>query len=349
MNINERVDQISATIQELRQASADGRRSRQLIDSLFRTVHTLKAAASAEGLIDVSRTAHEFEDVLHSLRTGKITLDAEVLRVFDETIGALRNRSDATSLTRFNQATYDAPGTHRQLPIEFANLKEDERHRALAALREGANLYDMQVEFEVTNFDERFRELTARLEEVAEVISTSATMSNNKIHFQVFYASNSEKFPVQTAARQAVLAGQTVSTTLEKNITFVVRGEEVLLERAVGEVLTDALVHLVRNAVDHGIETEGTITIDLSANEICVTDNGRGIGPEHLPLIFQPGFSIATTVTEVSGRGVGLDAVKTAVEEIGGAVTVTSEPAKGSTFKIKLPNPSKIPNPSSDA
>jgi len=60
VNFNDRVDQISATIDELRHAAADGRRSRDLLDSLFRTVHSLKAAAAAEGFTDLGRTAHEF-------------------------------------------------------------------------------------------------------------------------------------------------------------------------------------------------------------------------------------------------------------------------------------------------
>ena len=91
MELQTRVEQISATIGELRASTADGRKSRQLIDSLFRAVHSFKAAAMAAERTDLSRTAHEFENLLHSLRTGKLTLDDEVLRAMDDTVAALRD------------------------------------------------------------------------------------------------------------------------------------------------------------------------------------------------------------------------------------------------------------------
>jgi len=346
VELTDRVDQISATIDELREAiadyreSGDGRRSRQVIDSLFRTVHSFKAAASAEGLTDLSRTAHEFENLLHSVRTGQVTLDAELLRVCDELVLALRDRSPASAPSRLNNLA-----THRQtspgdLPPEFASLKEDERHRAAAAIREGANLYVMNAAFETADFDERFRQLKEQLEKNAELISTSAAMKADQIIFQVVYAAQSEKIPVQTAVRQAIRAGQATAAALGKQIDFVVKGDELLLEKAWSDALTDALVHLVRNAVDHGIERTGTVVLEVSAGQISVSDDGRGIAPENLPLIFQPGFSTATNVTEVSGRGVGLDVVATTIAELGGAVTVTSEPGKGSRFEIRIPNPS---------
>ncbi|HEY3579596.1 MAG TPA: ATP-binding protein [Pyrinomonadaceae bacterium] len=235
------------------------------------------------------------------------------------------------------------------MPAEFANLNAEERQRAIAALREGANLYVMNVEFEVGDFDERFRQLKERLQQDAELISASARMENDKIIFQVVYASDSEKIPVQTVLRQAVRAGNSAAAQLGKEIEFVISSEEFLLDKRWADALTDALVHLVRNAVDHGIESHGTVVLEATQNQITVIDNGRGIAPENLPLIFQPGFSTATELTELSGRGVGLDAVKAAIEELGGSVSVTSEPTKGTSFKIDLPNPSKTPNPSSDA
>ena len=111
------------------------------------------------------------------------------------------------------------------------------------------------------------------------------------------------------------------------------------MDRQWADVLADALVHLVRNAVGHGIESHGTVVITAKETEITVTDDGRGIDPANFPLLFQPGFTTANDVTEFSGRGVGLDVVKSSIEELGGSVSVTSEPGKGSSFKIKMPNP----------
>ena len=344
MKLRDRLEQISTTISELRQAAADGPQSRQLVDSLFRAVHSFKAAALAEGRDDLSRTAHEFENLLHSLRTGKLTLDDEVLQAVEAAAVALRDGSALEGLPKLAHETH-----HDPLPPEFANLKDAERHRAAEAMREGSHLYVLKAVFEVSDFDERFRHLKEQLEENTELISTSASMEDDKIIFQVVYASRSEKIPVQTILQQAVRAGESAAAKLAKQINFVAKGEEFLLDRQWADVLTDALVHLVRNAVDHGIKSRGTVIIDAEPGQFTVTDDGGGIAPENLSLIFEPGFSTTQDVTEFSGRGVGLDAVKTAIEELGGSVSVTSEPGKGSSFKIKIPGPTKTPNTSSDA
>jgi two-component system chemotaxis sensor kinase CheA len=349
VEIDRRVEQISALVAELRQALGDGPKTRALLDSIFRSVHTFKAAAAAEGLEHARSVAHSFEDLLQDLRSGKTKLDEDVLRVFEDTTAALRGDSDTSTLLRTTPPS-DESGGAGELPAEFSGLRDEERHRAVSALREGAKLYVMEAVFEVSDFDERFRSLKEQLEKNAELISSSPTMQDDKIIFQVVYASKSEKIPLQTVFRKAILAGQSLAVKLGKDINFVVEGDELLLDRSSSQVLADALLHLVRNAVDHGIENHGKIILAGETvgeqTEVSVTDDGRGITLEDLPLIFQPGFSTAKNVSQSSGHGVGLDAVRSAVEEFGGSVSVTSEPGKGSSFKIIFPNQFKSPNPS---
>jgi two-component system chemotaxis sensor kinase CheA len=346
VELKDRVEQISALIADLRQPAGDGRaggdgpKSRALIDSLFRAVHSFKAAAAVEGRHDASGAAHQFENLLHALRTGEIKLDNDVLRLCEQSAAGLLDGAGVSSLDSFTITELDKVQSHVLLPDEFATLREEERHRAAAAVQEGANLYVMQAVFEVSDFDARFRELKQRLAQLAELISTSPTMADDKIIFQIVYASRTEKIRVQTILRQAALAGKTLAASLNKQVEFIVRGDENLLDRRCSDVLADALLHLVRNAVAHGIERHGTVLIETAANQITVTDDGRGIAPQNLALIFQPGFSSSTEVNEFSGRGVGLDVVKTTVEQLGGSVSVTSEAGKGSSFKITMPNPS---------
>jgi chemotaxis protein histidine kinase CheA len=149
--------------------------------------------------------------------------------------------------------------------------------------------------------------------------------------------------PLQRAVRD-------LCRTLGKEARLAIVGAEISLDRRLLESLKGPLLHLVRNAVDHGIENHGKIILAGETvgeqTEVSVTDDGRGITLEDLPLIFQPGFSTAKNVSQSSGRGVGLDAVRSAVEEFGGSVSVTSEPGKGSSFKIIFPNQFKSPNPS---
>ena len=161
---------------------------------------------------------------------------------------------------------------------------------------------------------------------------------------------------------------------LNKKVNLVIEGEDTELDKTVIDDLLDPVMHCVRNSVDHGIETpevraaagkpeEGTLLLKAS-NEgnqliIDIADDGAGInvekvkqkaiskGPIHpnkiisdqeaYQLIFMPGFSTADKISNVSGRGVGLDVVKTMIEKLNGTVSVTSEAGKGTKFSIRLP------------
>jgi two-component system chemotaxis sensor kinase CheA len=150
-----------------------------------------------------------------------------------------------------------------------------------------------------------------------------------------------------------------------KQISLQISGTELELDRAILEDLADPLVHMVRNAIDHGIDRQGTIVIrawrekDLAL--ISVGDDGRGIDPqairrklldrglltvaqidalserELLQWICHPGFSTRDTVSETSGRGVGMDVVKSALEGLGGLLEIDSQPGKGTRFLLKVP------------
>lgn len=165
-----------------------------------------------------------------------------------------------------------------------------------------------------------------------------------------------------------------ISRNLGKQVKFHVNGEDTELDRLVVEQIGDPLVHMVRNAVDHGLEPpeerqaagkspEGNVHLNafhLGSNIVIeLRDDGRGIDPqkilnkarekqlvsetqefsthEILQFIFMPGFSTAEKVTDVSGRGVGMDVVRQNIESLRGKVEIQSELGKGSIFSIKLP------------
>ncbi|MFH5923010.1 chemotaxis protein CheA [Roseomonas xinghualingensis] len=168
---------------------------------------------------------------------------------------------------------------------------------------------------------------------------------------------------------------------LGKAAALDIRGEAVEADKAIVDGLFDPLLHLLRNALDHGIEapaarTEagkpvtGRITLEARSEgggvAVEVTDDGRGIDPARIrraakerrlmpeaaidalddaaaiQLIFQPGFSTASAVTALSGRGVGMDAVRTAVEGLGGKVSLASRPGAGSTVRLLLPQGASV-------
>lgn len=168
---------------------------------------------------------------------------------------------------------------------------------------------------------------------------------------------------------------------LNKSIDLVIEGDKLRVDNALATVCSNSLVHLVRNSADHGIESKavrhelgkpesGTINIKCKEVgeevQISIQDDGKGIDPKMirnkaiekgiftaqqlsemneqqiLSIIFASGFSTAAKVTDVSGRGVGMDMVRSSVEAVGGQILIDSKPGKGSTFLLKLPVPKSV-------
>jgi chemotaxis protein histidine kinase CheA len=306
----DRLTQISATIDQLR--ATTGKNRRELLDTLFRSVHSLKAAAHANGLDDLAARAHEYEDLLHAIRTGRASLDE--LPVF--------NRPRNTQIESV-------------IPADIRDsLKDEERHRLAECLAESAHIYLVETNFDVSDFDQQFQQLKEELNGIGEVIATAPRVEDGKINFRILYATNSDVYRI---VDQAVRAGRAVAEASGKEVDFSIR-VDASLDKSVCDALADPLLHLVRNAVDHGIEHKGRVAIEATQTRITVSDDGRGIDPSIREKIFEPGFSTASQLSTFSGRGVGLDVVKTAVEGLGGTINVSSEPGKGSTFQIVLPN-----------
>lgn len=165
-----------------------------------------------------------------------------------------------------------------------------------------------------------------------------------------------------------------LATSTGKHVRLAVSGESTELDKTVIERLSEPMTHLIRNAVDHGIEPpeerraagkdpEGTLTLSAEQKAgrivIRISDDGRGIDRERVlakaiknglvspdaelsddeihMLVFAPGFSTAATVSNISGRGVGMDVVRQNVKDLGGRITIESTPGKGATFTLALP------------
>ena len=326
-DLEDKLEQIKTALAELRDAPGDGPGTRKQLDSLFRQVHNLKAAASADGLTDVARAAHELENVLHSLRTGESNLEHN-LRQLSETSAALSE----TLLTDL-------------VPREVWNsLKAHEKHALKQSISEGANIFVVDASFDVADFDREFQKLKEKLSIDGEVIAVAPSVESErpeKVKFKILCAGSASR---GTAVLQrAVRAGQAAAMALGKDIEFEVIGGDLTIDESVWQVVADPLLHLVRNAVAHGIQQRGkiTVTAEMISDQlnIRVTDDGRGIDPELIATgqIFESGFSTAPEASNISGRGVGLDAVKHTIEGRGGSVKIKSEPGRGSTFEITLP------------
>ena len=180
--------------------------------------------------------------------------------------------------------------------------------------------------------------------------------------------------PIGTAFSRFPRLVRDLSAKTGKKVQLVLSGEETELDKTVIESIGDPLTHLVRNSADHGLEGPeerldnnkpevGTIRLNAfhEGGNICITveDDGRGLNREKIiakavkqgligeteqlsddqiwPLIFKPGFSTAEKITDISGRGVGMDVVKRNIEELGGTVTIKTAEGRGTVFTLKLP------------
>ncbi|KAA0766708.1 chemotaxis protein CheA [Bacillus sp. SH5-2] len=187
---------------------------------------------------------------------------------------------------------------------------------------------------------------------------------------------NMRMVPIETVFNRFPRMVRMLAKDLGKKIDLQITGEDTEVDKIVIDEIGDPLVHLIRNAIDHGIETveqrrdagkneTGTIKLEAfhSGNHVVIqiTDDGNGIykgkvlekaikngvvteaeankltDREVFDLIFQPGFSTAEVVSDLSGRGVGLDVVKHTIHSLGGHLIIDSEEGKGSTFRIELP------------
>ncbi len=217
------------------------------------------------------------------------------------------------------------------------------------------------VELSSERADPELEDVTLRITHLSSALQHEIIDTRMTPVWQVF-----DRFPrlVRDMARQ-----------LEKRISFHIDGKEIELDRAILDELSDPLVHLLRNAVDHGIEKpevregagkppEGRVELSAtregSTGVIHVSDDGRGIDRDRvlqvakqqglagaeidvltddllLRILARPGFSTAEQISEVSGRGIGLDAVATRLQAFGGSLEIQSELGRGSTFTLRLP------------
>jgi len=293
-----------------------------------------------------------------------------------------------------------------EIPASIVSqLSSREKNVVDSALRGGKNLFCLEIDFNLTDFAEGltgFREVLSETGEIVATLPGAKFNVSDKIGFRILLTTSETPQNIKQIAekRRAEIVfqsaredfsndlrgvfeqvkhhGENLARQLGKKIDFEISIEKSTEKKEIApktlKLIFDALLHLIRNAVDHGVETvearagsgkkpDAKIKIEFSNDEnnclIRVVDDGRGIDTEKIrakavdknlidgrenpseqalfDLIFAPEFSTAERLTEISGRGVGLDAVKAAVEKAGGKITVKSRKGNGTTFEIYLP------------
>lgn len=221
---------------------------------------------------------------------------------------------------------------------------------------------DVEERYEGEKFLEELNQVVSQL----SIITTDVQLAVMKTRMQ----------PVAKVFNKFPRVVRDLSRELGKQIELEIKGEETELDKSIIEEIGDPIMHMIRNSCDHGVEDPAARVaagkpekgiVQLKAyNEgnhivIEITDDGKGLDPnglkmkaieknlitereadqmsdkEALSIIFKPGFSTAAKVTNVSGRGVGMDVVKTNIEKLNGVIDIDSELGKGSSFKLKIP------------
>lgn len=364
---NERLDRIVDTLL----AVEGSRAGADAVDELFRDAHTIKGAAGMLGLDDVRSLAHAFEDVLAVVREGgdfPPELVDPLLRAADtlrrQVAGDIDNGADlleelSVRLSQLAGGGGPAPAsagsatTPPASPVERRTIRVPaEKLDQLLDLVGETVLHRRRLDYAL---GER---KTGRADPVVDELDAGDRLLDELKDAAV----GMRTLPLATITGSLPRALRDIAAAVGRDVELDVHGAETELDRVILEGLSEPLVHLLRNAVAHGVETPkerkkaakpATGRIVLSAEQrgatviVTVADDGRGVAPELLAqaeregsladVLTRAGLSTADEVTELAGRGVGLGAVKRHVETFGGSLEVVSEPGNGTTVRLRLP------------
>ncbi len=364
------------------------------VDDVFRVFHTLKGTCGFFDFPRLEATAHAGENLLGDLREASIPWDGAVTNALLELVEAIRRRLDS-----IEQSGREPEAADARLIARIETLRHPDAGRTAPGADEANGSVEVPEEAQgVKQGEGTIRVDVAQLDTLMDLVG-ELVLARNRLDR---LTSGEKATPLQGAVqRLSVIASELQDGVMRarmqpigglwgrfprlvrdlgvqcgKRVTLEMSGESTALDKAILEAIKDPLTHLIRNAVDHGIESadrrlavgktaEGRVTLrafhEGGMVHIEIEDDGGGIdssrireraverrliGAEQaallsdrdaLRLIFRPGFSTAETVTSVSGRGVGMDVVKTNVERVGGTVDLRSEPGQGTTFQVKIP------------
>jgi two-component system chemotaxis sensor kinase CheA len=359
----------------------------ELLNAIFRSAHTLKGNSAMLGFEEIARVTHLLEDLLDALRKGHRAATAHVIDALlyaADVVRTLlaRTRRGVEATPEERAASDDLVEALRALiageeppvarPARAAAAVATETASLRVPVEKVDRLLDLVGELMITQSMVSDAVTAYSRERLESLRAAVALMDRHarELHERVMAV---RMVPIRTLFARFPRLVRDVAAAVGKSAVLETSGEDTELDRTVIEKIADPLAHLVRNAVDHGLEPpdarralgkpEGG-RLALSAYQqggniyIELTDDGRGLdrdrivakardlglaGDEPLSdeqafgLIFRPGFSTAETVTELSGRGVGMDVVRRNVETIGGTIAIRSEKGRGTTFRIKLP------------
>jgi two-component system chemotaxis sensor kinase CheA len=383
---------------------------KNIIHALFRITHTLKGNAAGMGFTGIAEMAHILEDLFGEVRDGRISLERELFSSVFKAVDVLGNLVNAIK----DGSDVKYKGIKTKLEVLTKRAKEDGKLKVTDHKKSESSINDVEQFNEPQSLFEDseslieadnkisfsdlvqvpVRKLDNLLNLVGELIIEKdrilASQTGSGLHASNEYARLSR---ISSDLQYSVMDVRLVqvgflfnkfhrvvrdAASLEKkNVVLKLEGADTEIDRNVLQVISDSLIHLIRNCVGHGIETpeervkadkpkDGVVTLsaknETDAVLIEISDDGKGLNYDRIKskavaknlitadeaeklskedlsmLIFEAGFSTMDEVTAISGRGVGMDVVKKTLDSIGGTIRVASVEGKGTVIQLTLPS-----------
>ncbi|MBK5274073.1 MAG: chemotaxis protein CheA [Desulfuromonadales bacterium] len=374
---------------------------RAAINEIFRHAHSLKGMAATMQFDTITNLAHKMEDLLGRLRNDEFPFSPQLADLLLEGCDLLSSLVSTIETGQGQQP--DADGLIQRLVSYTPDAAKD----ALPSVTSpddtpsesiAAESSQSPYPFRQTDTFKSIRIKTDTLDRLVnitgELITTRHRLTDHARRFagpeldeplhqlsgllrelrdEVFQA---RMLPFSFAAERFPRLVRDLARKQDKEVSLQIEGKEIELDRGILEEITEPLVHILRNAVDHGMETpdvrvaagksyNGVISMTVVREKdhvaITVADDGRGMDPARitqkavekglltpvqaynlsrqaaLMLVCSPGFSTVDEISDISGRGVGMDVVRTAIHFLGGSLAIESETGRGSRFTLRLP------------
>ncbi len=378
------------------------------VHALFRITHTLKGNATGMGFESIAEIAHILEDLFGAVREGRIAITADMFvsvykaaDVLGELIEAIRSPRDVkyrgiktklevmlrTALAQqpADIAIHDpiqGSGQHTTIASELLDILGEEE---LDEEKDAKLSFSHLVQVPVQKLDNLLNLVGELVIERDRIIASGLGRHSaneysrlNRISSDLQYSVMDVRLvPVDFLFNKFHRIVRDAASKEKKIVTLKLKGTETEIDRNILQVISDSLIHLVRNAIGHGIEKpetrkqygkeeHGTVTLEANSESdiviIAIRDDGGGIDIARLRrkavekgilslqeasqwsdhdimmLIFEPGFSTMDEVTSLAGRGVGMDVVKKALDSIGGTIHIETKVGEGTTFFMRLPS-----------
>jgi|GEM_PF-2913685 len=374
------------------------------IDSIFRHLHSIKGTASFLGLNSIQHISHAGENLLDHVRSNPDILSQTIIRTTLRVVDMIR--------LLFSNLSMKLEQSKDKKPRFPAVIQLEPLLKGIENLIEGKSIQDLDLDSVKKNFvsdqsaaqastqenkEDSIRISTTKMEELYSMIGELTVLMNaikedptihnahfstrNKIENLIRVTDNlrtkvadTHMLPMVGIFKRLQRLVMDLAKKKNKKVAFETVGEQIEIHKNTFETLSNFLIHMIRNSVDHGIELPDDrirvgkalsglikVSIKLTSDKIIlmISDDGKGLDKEKIlkkatekgllapdaeltdqeifEQIFQPGFSTADEISDVSGRGVGMDVVKTAIIKMGGRIIIESEKGKGTCFMIHLP------------